>query len=119
MNWIRQQERELYRICMSCAVFERAQAGGMLRNAARDLFYDVPNFGLAIGMNARAEAPPDSWEGGTCALKEFPIEEEHDGDVEYKNFMRSIGPRFRDGGRWMVVGKKELRIVSLQFENGW
>lgn len=118
MHWIRQQGRGgLYRLCISASNFTHTFGGRMLRDAARDVFYDVENFALAIGRNARGEAPPDWWEEGTCALEEFPSDE-HPGDDGYKALSEGIGHQFKDGDRWIVVGKREMRIVSLRFEHG-
>jgi hypothetical protein len=40
-------------------------------------------------------------------------------DGEYREFLNGTGRQFRQGNGWIKIGRNEMRIVSVCFENGW
>jgi len=88
----------------------------MLRIIGQQLFYDIDDFAFMVGSSARDKTPPAWWKGGKCTLH---TSQGRDGGLDFEGFAVGIARQFREGDRWMVVGKKPMRVVSLQFENGW
>ncbi|KAF5550335.1 hypothetical protein FNAPI_7758 [Fusarium napiforme] len=37
----------------------------------------------------------------------------------YKRYAMGRGQQMRDGDKWMVIGRKELRVMELSFRHGW
>lgn len=127
VSWFRQNDAlgnrpvGLRNICISAGHFAHNHGAQMLRVIGRQLFPDVNNFALVIGSSAMKKAPPAWWVGGRCFLHEFPsrVEGGEGEDENYKAFVTGVGRQFREGDGWMVIGKTEIRIVGLRFENTW
>lgn len=57
--------------------------------------------------------PPPGWANGVCSLDDC-----HDKDY-YKRYAMGRGQEMREGNKWMVIGKSELKVMDLNFWHGW
>lgn len=57
--------------------------------------------------------PPPDWVNGVCSLDDCS-----DKDY-YKRYAMGRGQEMREGGRWRVIGQRELSVVDLNFRQGW
>ncbi|KAK4184332.1 hypothetical protein QBC35DRAFT_59767 [Podospora australis] len=123
LDWFREQDPAgrskkhaervgLRKIAMSAAPWAHAVGAATLRAFARTLFADIDEFVL---FRYPERAPPLEWGGGRCVLRKA--------DAEQDCFM-GFAKQFMDsehggGGRWMRVGRGEMKVADISFEEGW
>lgn len=126
VHWFRRHDHSrdlsvgLRRFCTGAGHFAHNHGAAMLQIIGRQLFSDIDYFALTIGSVAMATAPPAWWSGGRCYLRDFQDQvgaQEDDGD--YRGFLEGTGRQFRQGNGWMRIGRNEMRVASVCFENGW
>lgn len=123
LEWFREQEesdrrkkghaRGLRRLAMSTAPWAHDVGAATLRAFSRTVFRDIDEFVLFMYAEA---TPPLQWGGGRCELEEISAAEDY-----YRRFVVGRGKQFVDpvNGGWMRVGRKEMRIADIRFEEGW
>jgi len=124
MEWVRKQEhattrkrrkegrgKGLRRIAMSVAPWSHMVGAQTLKAFARTVFADVEEFVLFV---YKESVPPGEWKGGRVVLEEADEEED-----SYRRFVVGRGMQFREGERWMVVGKRPIKVVDIKFLEGW
>lgn len=96
----------LQRIALSISGWRHDYAGQMLRLWSKGLFRNLERFMLLMYTEDR---PPASFHGGECAVEECV-------GVDSLLIM-TMGQRakLKDGDKWIVVGKTEMRIMYLNF----
>ncbi|SPO04528.1 uncharacterized protein DNG_07213 [Cephalotrichum gorgonifer] len=126
VHWFRRHDLSggvpvgLRRFSTSAGHFAHDHGAAMLRIVGQQLFSDLDYFALSIGRAARSTAPPAWWSGGRCYLRELQDEvEAQDDDGDYREFLNGVGRQFKQGSGWMKIGRNEMRIASVCFENGW
>lgn len=87
-----------------------AGVGATMRLFARTMFRDLDE--MVVFMFDERN-PPDDWVGGVCSLEDCSSTD------YYKRYAMGRGRELRDGNSWMVIGKKELRVMDLSFRTGW
>lgn len=100
----------LRRLAISARLTYHAGAGAMMRVFARTMFRDLDE--LVVFMFDQ-RVPPDDWVGGVCSLHNCNATD------YYKRYAMGRGQELRDGNDWMVVGKKQLKVMDLSFRPGW
>ena len=100
----------LKRLALSVASWTHEGAGASLRVFARTVFRDLEELTLFMFTE---RVPPADWFGGVCSLSDCSETD------YYKRFAMGRGRQLKNGDTWMIVGKKELRIMDLDFRVGW
>ncbi|KAJ9145011.1 hypothetical protein NKR23_g5632 [Pleurostoma richardsiae] len=100
----------LKRLAISARWTHHYGFGAMLRVFSRTIFRNLEQ--LVIFM-FEDSMPPDKWVGGVCSLDDCT------GTDYYKRYAMGRGQELKEGKRWMVIGKGELRIMDLKFRSGW
>lgn len=85
-------------------------AGDTIRMLAKHMFPELEE--MTVFMYDE-KMPPADWTGGTCELQDCNHTD------YYKRYAMGRGQQMRDGDRWMVIGRKELRVMELRFRHGW
>ncbi|KAH8652304.1 hypothetical protein BX600DRAFT_441194 [Xylariales sp. PMI_506] len=98
--------RGLRRVGLSVACWAHEFAGATLSIWAKTLFRQLEQFVLLMYTE---RLPPPSFYGGECVL------ESAEGTKVYMRFVMGRGHEFKTGKSWMVVGKKEMRVMNLEF----
>ena len=101
----------LRRLAMSVAPWSHAVGAATLKAFARTVFADVEEFVMFI---YKEPIPPETWRGGRVVLQEACAEED-----AYRRFVIGRGKQFREGNGWVVVGKRPIKVVDIQFLEGW
>ncbi|KAK3686205.1 hypothetical protein B0T22DRAFT_242566 [Podospora appendiculata] len=110
LRWCRAQDREgvgLRRLAMSAVSVPHQGGARMLRALAQTAFREIEQFVLVRYADRK---PPDAWAaagGGSCVL------------VEEGEGVEGFYVQFREGGGWMVVGKRRMAVLELRFVEGW
>ncbi|KAK4463056.1 hypothetical protein QBC42DRAFT_305149 [Cladorrhinum samala] len=105
--------RGLRRLAMSTATWAHEVGAATLRAFSRTVFRDIDEFVLFMYAEPM---PPLQWGGGRCELEEISADEDY-----YRRFIVGRGKQFVDpvNRGWMRVGRKEMRIADIRFEDGW
>ncbi|KAK3984431.1 hypothetical protein QBC44DRAFT_336993 [Cladorrhinum sp. PSN332] len=134
LDWFREQEREsplspqkgtskrnkegyifgLRRLAMSTAPWAHHVGAATLRAFSRTVFRDLEEFVLFMYAEP---VPPVEWRG-RCELDEVSP-----GVDYYRRFVVGRGKQFVDPSseekKWMKVGRNEMRVAEIRFEDGW
>ncbi|KAI8417559.1 hypothetical protein FOFC_00114 [Fusarium oxysporum] len=102
--------RGLQRLAVSASWTYHQGAGDTIRMLVKHMFPELLE--LTVFMYAE-KMPPIDWAGGVCAL------EDCSGTDYYKRYAMGRGQQMMDGDKWMVIGKKEIRVMELTFRPGW
>ncbi|KAK1765616.1 hypothetical protein QBC33DRAFT_454839 [Phialemonium atrogriseum] len=102
--------RGLRRLAVSAQWTYHAGASAMMRVLARTMFRDLDELVLFMFGD---RVPPPGWAGGVCVLTDCSQTE------YFKRYDVGRGSELKDGGSWMIVGKKELRLADLSLRPGW
>jgi hypothetical protein len=100
----------LLRLAVSASWTYHQGAGDTIRMLVEHMFPEL--FEMTVFMYDE-RVPPSDWAGGVCSL------EDCSGTDYYKRYAMGRGQQMRDGDKWMVIGKKELRVMELTFRHGW
>lgn len=100
----------LRRLAVSARWTYHQGAGTSIRVLVQNLF---PELVQMIVYMYDEKLPPVDWANGVCELDDCS-----DKDY-YKRYAMGRGQEMRDGDRWIVIGKKELRVMDLNFRHGW
>lgn len=116
LDWFRQQDRAgrgLRKLAMSVKAWAiSGPAAQALKAFGATLFGDIDEFCLFFYDDW---VPPEAWTGARCELVGLSPDE----DV-YRRFLMGKGRQFRDGDRWIVVGKRPMEVVEIRFhDEGW
>ncbi|KAK4226010.1 hypothetical protein QBC38DRAFT_510695 [Podospora fimiseda] len=126
LDWFRDQECQnqkrkrrkgyiagLRRLAMSTAPWTHDVGAATLRAFSRTVFRDVEEFVLFMYADP---LPPNGWKRGKCELEEISPLEDY-----YRRFVVARGQQFVDPltKRWMRVGRNEMRVAEIQFEDRW
>ncbi|KAK0741394.1 hypothetical protein B0T18DRAFT_440681 [Schizothecium vesticola] len=116
LDWFRQQDargRGLRKLAMSVKAWAiSGPAAQALKVFGRTLFGEIDEFYLFFYDDW---VPPETWTGARCELVRLSPDE----DV-YRRFLMGKGRQFRDGDRWIVVGKRPMEVVEIRFhDEGW
>ncbi|KAK4160551.1 hypothetical protein QBC43DRAFT_325170 [Cladorrhinum sp. PSN259] len=103
----------LRKLAMSTAPWAHDVGAATLRAFSRTVFRDVDEFVLFMYAQPM---PPEEWKGGRCDLGEVSPGEDY-----YRRFVVGRGKQFVDSstGGWMKVGRNEMRVAEIRFEDGW
>ncbi|KAK3328643.1 hypothetical protein B0T19DRAFT_196309 [Cercophora scortea] len=111
LRWCRAQDTRdgigLRRLAMSAVAVPHQGGARMLRALAQTTFREIEQFVLFRYADRK---PPDKWAGmggGSCVL------------VEEGEGVEGFYVQFREGGGWMVVGKRRMEVLELRFVEGW
>ncbi|KAH7189775.1 hypothetical protein BKA60DRAFT_530983 [Fusarium oxysporum] len=102
--------RGLQRLALSASWTYHQGAGDTIRMIVKHMFPGL--FELTVFMYDE-KMPPIDWAGGVCALEDCSATD------YYKRYAMGRGQQMRDGDKWMVIGKKEMRVMELTFRHGW
>ncbi|KAK3938019.1 hypothetical protein QBC46DRAFT_171023 [Diplogelasinospora grovesii] len=100
----------LRRLALSVAPWAHESGARTLGAFALTVFANIEEFVLFMYTE---RMPPQSWAGGVCLLQDC------EDDDYYKRFAMERGKQFREGQGWMVVGKRAMKVVDIQFVDGW
>ncbi|KAH7243806.1 hypothetical protein B0J15DRAFT_501153 [Fusarium solani] len=100
----------LQRLAVSASWTYHQGAGDTIRMLVQHMFPELIE--MTVFMYAE-RVPPADWAGGVCSL------EDCSGTDYYKRYAMGRGQQMKDGDKWMVIGKKELRVMELTFRHGW
>lgn len=100
----------LQRLAVSASWTYHQGAGDTIRMLVQHMFPELIE--MTVFMYAE-RVPPADWAGGVCSL------EDCSGTDYYKRYAMGRGEQMKDGDKWMVIGKKELRVMELTFRYGW
>lgn len=101
----------LRRVAMSTAPWAHAVGAATLRAFSRTLFADIDEFVLFLYAE---RVPPAEWSGGRCVLREATGAEEY-----FMGFAKQFMESESGGRRWMRVGRGDMRVADISFEEGW
>lgn len=99
------------RLAMSVTQWAHEVGGRTLRAFARSVFEDLDEF--VLFMYNKSD-PPQGWTGGRCVLQDASPQDDH-----YRRFLVRSGKQFRDGDGWMKVGGRPMKVVDIEFLDGW
>lgn len=100
----------LRRLAISARWTYHQGAGTSIRVLVQNMF---PELIQMIVYMYDEKLPPADWANGVCSLSDCSDKE------YYKRYAMGRGQEMRDGNKWMVIGKKELRVMDLDFRHGW
>ncbi|KAI3573584.1 hypothetical protein IWW34DRAFT_837610 [Fusarium oxysporum f. sp. albedinis] len=100
----------LQRLAVSASWTYHQGAGDTIRMLIKHMFPELVE--MTVFMYDE-KMPPTDWTGGVCALEDCSQTD------YYKRYAMGRGQQMRDGDKWMVIGKKELRVMELTFGHGW
>ncbi|KAH7228471.1 uncharacterized protein BKA55DRAFT_526861 [Fusarium redolens] len=100
----------LQRLAVSASWTYHQGAGDTIRMLIKHMFPELVE--MTVFMYDE-KMPPTDWTGGVCALEDCSQTD------YYKRYAMGRGQQMRDGDKWMVIGKKELRVMELTFRHGW
>ncbi|KAK0716122.1 hypothetical protein B0H67DRAFT_489774 [Lasiosphaeris hirsuta] len=118
LEWFRAQDvgrgragKGVRRLAMGVAQWAHEVGARTLKAFARSVFADLEEFVLFM---YKERMPPEEWTGGRCVLEEACLDDDY-----YRRFVIGKGKQFREGNGWMAVGKRPMKVVDLQFLDGW
>ncbi|EGX93590.1 hypothetical protein CCM_04965 [Cordyceps militaris CM01] len=100
----------LKRLAVSARWTSHGGAGSSIRMIFKTIFPELAEF---IVYLFDSSLPPEDWVNGTCLLEDCA------GTSVYKAFEAGGGKHLREGDKWMVIGKSQLKIMQLAFFSGW
>ncbi|KAJ2903974.1 hypothetical protein MKZ38_009029 [Zalerion maritima] len=106
----------LTRLGLNASCWEYTGVRGIMRSMSRTMFTVFEEFVLVLYMEP---IPPEDWGFGVCEL--YGCEDECDNESSYMMFKKGKARELRDSDEddWMVVGQNRMKVLGLNFINGW
>lgn len=100
----------LTRLAISASWTYHQGAGDSIRMLMKHMFPELNQLTVFMSME---RIPPADWPGGGCSLDDCTYTD------SYKRYAMGKGSEMRNGDKWMIVGKNEIRVMDLNFRVGW